>query len=259
MRASHVFRELHMYKHLMADVTRRWAYAMVFVAVVAPLSMMGCDKSPPPAAASSSTSSDAPIGYTIAASTDSGKSFTTQKSNVATVEAALLATLPDLAAYFDTHPTIGSAYQDAHDSTTGGTTFSATLNGQPVRGIISCKLHDGGASIAVVYGRTDAPKADWEKLMKPPAQQTAAPDAASSGAASANASSQSAAAPAAADPVPGTPPGASNPGVSLSEYDYADGTGSVGLVNGWTTQCQSALDPAPIIGPADQVVVLHNS
>lgn len=230
-------------KSLMADMKRHCL--LVLVALFAPLSILGCNKTEPAAAASSAA--DAPIGYTVAASTDSGKSLVTQKSNVLTVQAALLATLPDLAAYFDTRPTIGSAYQDAHDSTSGGTTFSDTLNGQPVRGLVSCKLHDGGASIAVVYGRTDAPKADWEKLMKPPAEQaaTAAPGAAT---------------PPAAAPVPGSPAAdASNPGVSLTEYDYADGTGSVGLVSGWTTQSQSALDPTAIVGPADQAVILHNS
>jgi hypothetical protein len=234
----------HMEKHLIVNIARGWAGALVLVAVVTPLSIIGCNKTSPPAAASTSTSTDAPIGYTVAVSTDSGKSLVTQKSNVTTVEAALLATLPDLAAYFDARPTIGSAYQDAHDPTSGGTTFGATLNGQPVRGLVSCKLHDGGASIAVVYGRTDAPKADWEKLMKPPAQQ-------------ASAAAPGAAAPAAAL-VPGTPAGGS-PGVALTEYDYADGTGSVGLVNGWTTQGQSTLDPTVIVGPADQAVVLHNS
>jgi hypothetical protein len=235
-----------MNKHPISDTPRRCV--QILVALVAPISILGCNKTEPAAAAS--PAADAPIGYTVAASTDSGKSLITQKSNVSTVQAALLATLPDLAAYFDAKPTIGSAYQDAHDSTTGGTTFSDTLNGQPVRGLVSCKLHDGGASIAVVYGRTDAPKADWEKLMKPPAQQA---DAAAPG--SAAAAPGAAASPAAS--VPGTPD--SNPAVSLTEYDYADGTGSVGLVTSWTTQSQSAIDPTVVVGPADQVVVLHNS
>ncbi len=237
-----------MNKRSTSDAPRRCV--QVFVALVAPISIFGCNKTEPAAAAS--PAADAPIGYTVAVSTDSGKSLITQKSNVTTVQAALLDTLPDLAAYFDAKPTIGSAYQDAHDSTTGGTTFSDTLNGQPVRGLVSCKLHDGGASIAVVYGRTDAPKADWEKLMKPPADQAAAaaPGTAASGAANTGGATPPAS-------VPGTP--AENPSVSLTQYDYADGTGSVGLVTGWNTQSQSAIDPTAIIGPADQAVFLHNS
>jgi hypothetical protein len=234
-----------MNKHSMSDTRRR--FALVLIALAVPLSILGCSKSEPAAAASAAA--DAPIGYTVAASTDSGKSLSTQKSNVTTVQAALLATLPDLAAYFDAKPTIGSAYQDAHDSTTGGATFSDTLNGQPVRGIVSCKLHDGGASIAVVYGKTDAPKADWEKLMKPSADQAATPAAASP----ANASAES--------PAPAAPPIAqgADPNAELKQYDYPDGTGSVGLVTGWNTQSQSVLDPTVISGPADQVVILHNS
>jgi hypothetical protein len=202
-------------------------YFLVLVAVVVPLSILGCDKASPPAAAASA---DAPAGYTVMVSTDSGKSLVTQKPNVTTVIAALLATFPDLTTYFGNRPTIGSAYQDAHDPTTGGATFSATLNGQPVRGIVSCKLHNGGASVAVVFGRTDAPKADWEKLLTRPA------------------------APAAATPVVD----ASDPNIPLKEYDYPDGTGSLGLADGWTTQGQSVAAGCQITGPASQMIVLHN-
>lgn len=211
------------------------------------LSMIGCSKSSSPANAASSTSSsastpaaaDVPAGYSLAASTDSGKSLVTQKPNIASVQAALMSTFPDLETYFGNRPQIGSAYQDAHDSTTGGATFSATYHNQPVRGIVSCKLHDGGAAVAVVFGRTDAPKSDWEKLMKP-APASAAPTAAG-------------AAPAA--PVAD----ASTPSIPLKEYDYPDGTGSVGIADGWTTQSQSGCDPTAIVGPADQVVFLHTS
>jgi hypothetical protein len=188
---------------------------------------------------------DAPAGYTVQVSSDFGKSLATQKPNVTTVEAALLAVFPDLESYFGNRPTIGSAYQDAHDPTSGGATFGATFNGQPVRGIVSCKVHDGGASVAVVFGRTDAPKSEWEKLMKSPAPAGGAP-----------------APPAPPGPetvVPGTPADSSNFAGSLTDYSYADGTGSLGLADGWKTQSQSTLDPTAIIGPADQVVMLHNS
>ncbi len=224
-----------MAKVLTADVARRCAYALVLAAVVAPLSILGCDKTPPAAAASAST--DAPAGYTVEVSTDSGKSLVTQKSNVTTVTAALLATFPDLAAYFGNRPTIGSAYQDAHDPTTGGATFGATFNGQAVRGIVSCKLHDGGASVAVVFGRTDAPKADWEKLMAPPAPQT------------------DAGAPAAANPTSAN--AAQTAG--FHEYDYPDGTGSIQIPDGWTMKGNSAINAAMVAGPADQTIFLHNS
>ena len=183
-----------------------------------------------------SASPDAPAGYTVQVSTGSGKSLVTQKPNITKVQDALLAVFPDLAAYFGNRPTIGSAYQDAKNPSTGGATFAATFNGQPVRGIVSCKLHNSVASVAVIFGRTDAPKADWEKLMAPPAPP-------------ANAAAGAAATPTA---------DASAPGIPLKEYDYADGTGSLGLADGWTTQAQSATGAAVITGPADQMVLLHS-
>lgn len=228
-------------------------HALFLLAILAPLLwLIGCDKSSPSASAASppSTSpsssastpaaSDLPAGYSLAASTDSGKSLVTQKPKIASVQAALMATFPDLETYFGNRPQIGSAYQDAHDSTSGGATFSATYHNQPVRGIVSCKLHDGGAAIAVVFGRTDAPKSDWEKLMKPtpPADAPAGQPA---------------------EAAPAIPVADAAPAIPLKEYDYPDGTGSVGLADGWTTHSQSACDPTAITGPADQIVVLHNS
>jgi len=229
-----------MTQNLMADLARGCGYVLVLVAVVAPLWILGCDKSSSPAAAAAN--SDAPTGYTVEVSTDSGKSLATQKPNVTTVDAALLATFPDLAAYFGNRPTIGSAYQDAHDATIGGATFSATLKGQPVRGIVSCKVHDGGASVAVIFGRTDAPKADWEKLMTPPAVSKAEPPAVSN----------------AQPPTPQTGAGApAAQTVGFTEYDYPDGTGSIQIPPGWTMKGNSAINVAMVTGPADQTIFLH--
>lgn len=206
---------------------------------------------PPPAgsavSAPAAAGTDAPAGYTVEVATDSGKSLVTQKPNVATVQAALLATFPDLATYFGNRPTIGSAYQDAHDSTTGGATFAAVYNGRPVRGIVSCKLNAGVAAVVVVFGRTDAPKADWAKLMAPPPPPPA--PAQQPGAAAPNPASASAA-PAADAPDPNIP---------LKEYDYPDGTGSVGLADGWTTQGTSVVDQAVVTGPANQIIALRVS
>jgi hypothetical protein len=44
----------------------------------------------------------------------------------------------------------------------------------------------------------------------------------------------------------------------LTEYDYPDGTGSIGLPDGWTTQGQSAIGGVAIKGPANQVIFIHN-
>jgi len=44
---------------------------------------------------------------------------------------ALIATFSDLATYFGNRPVLGSAYQDAHDPTSGGATFGVTFDGHP--------------------------------------------------------------------------------------------------------------------------------
>ncbi|HEY1921292.1 MAG TPA: hypothetical protein VGG44_00890, partial [Tepidisphaeraceae bacterium] len=213
---------------------------VVVLAIVGPLvSMIGCGKSSPAAGADSAAGSaastgattrtsagalaaagaDVPAGYGVAAFTDSGKSLVTQKPQVDSVLAGLMSTFRDLETYFGSRPQIGSAYQDAHDSTTGGATFSATYHNRAVRGIVSCKVHDGSATIAVVFGYTDAPKSDWEKLMKP-AQGDASPATQPAGVAATDAGAD-----------------AAGPSIPLKEYDYADGTGSVGIADGWKTQC----------------------
>jgi hypothetical protein len=228
-------------KNSFANTTRSCLKTFYLIALLAPVAIVGCGKSSAPdasasAAPSTGASTDAPAGYNVVLALDSGKSLVTQKANVATVDAALLATFPDLAAYFGNQPTIGSAFQDAHDATIGGATFSATYSNQPIRGIVSCKLQNGGASVGVIFDRTDAPKSDWDKLMAPPAPQAAA--------------APSAPAPAADSP-------ASN--VALTEYDFPDGTGSIGIAAGWTIKAQSEVSPGAIIGPAGQAIFLDNS
>jgi hypothetical protein len=200
-----------------------------FVGQSAPVNPLGLGAAP--------AENGAPAGYTVEVSTGSGESLVTQKPNIASVKAALEATLPDLAGYFGQRPAIGSAYQNAKDTSSGGATFSSTLHGHAVRGIISVKLQDGGAKIAIVFGRADAPKGEWEKLMTAPVQQA------------------STTAPAKAGQGGGTP--AAN--VALTEYDYPDGTGSIGLPEGWTTQAQSAAGGVAIKGPANQVIFVHNA
>jgi hypothetical protein len=175
---------------------------------------------------------DALAGYTVEVSTDYGKSLVTQKPNTASVRAALESTFPDLARYFGARPAIGSAYQDAKDPESGGATFSSNLDGHPVKGFISCKLHDGAATVAVVYGRTDAPKGELDKLMHPPAQT---------------------------DPAAPAAVVSSDPKIPLKAYDFPDGTGTVGLADGWDTKAQTSIHTAVLTGPADQVVILGNS
>jgi hypothetical protein len=175
---------------------------------------------------------DAPAGYAVVSSTQFGKALSAQKDGATSIQAALESTLPDLAGYFGAKPVIGAAYQDARDPKTGGATFSDTLNGQPVKGIISCKLNDKGAAVAVIFARADTSKAEWDKLQAPPAASASA------------APSQGAATAAWAFPT--------------HEFDFPDGTGSLQLADGWTTPCQTCINPVFITGPAQQNIVLNN-
>jgi hypothetical protein len=187
-----------------------------------------------PLAATTAPTSDAPAGYAIVSSSEFGTAISVQKAGAASVQSALQATLPDLAAYFGSKPTIGSAYQDAKDPKSGGATFSAALNGQPMKGIISCKVGDKGAAVAVIYAKADAPKSEWDKLMAP---QQARSDSASQGAAA----------------TPAKPP------VPLTEFDFPDGTGSVQLADGWKTPSTTCVNAVVIAGPAKQSIIMNNS
>jgi hypothetical protein len=186
--------------------------------------------------AAGSTSGEAAAGYSVITTAGSGKSIATQKPNISKLNDAFIAAFSDLATYFGSRPTLDSAVQNAKDPTVGNATFSVILDGQNNRGIVSCKLHDGSASISVIYGRADAPKSEWDKLMAPAAAPAQQPNAAAA--------------------QPGDMAAADIP---LTEYDYPDGTGSIGLPSGWTTQSQSADDPTVVTGPADQTVALHSS
>ena len=182
----------------------------------------------------SASPSGGPAGYAVVNSTDSGKALSAQKDGASSIQAALEATLSDLTGYFGGKPTIGAAYQDAKDPKSGGATFSSTLNGQAVKGIISCKLNEKGAAVAVIYASANTSKADWDKLTSPQEAASAAP-------AQGGASAPSA-----------------QPAFPLKEFDFADGSGSLELADGWTTQAQTCINPVGIAGPAQQNIILNN-
>ena len=46
------------------------------------------------------------------------------------------------------------------------------------------------------------------------------------------------------------------PEIALKEYSFPDGTGSVGLAEGWTTTAQTCMGGFEIKGPADQAIYL---
>jgi hypothetical protein len=194
---------------------------------------------------------DAPDGYTVVATTDSGKSWVTTKTGITSVQSALEATLPELARFFGAKISIGRAYENVNDHNSGGATFTSTQNGQPIRGIISAKLADNqGATVAVIFARSDAPKADWDKLANPSggAQAQDSPAQGNSGGSPTLDEAAIDAKVAAAAKVLGD---------SAKVYQYPDGTGSIILADGWTTQAKSMLDATFIKGPADQSIGIN--
>ena len=162
---------------------------------------------------------DAPPGYTVVTATDSGEALSIQKTDTQSVQAAFESTFPELAKYFDGKPTISGAFEDSKDKS-GLASFTASHKGQAVKGIVSCKLGEKGAAVAVIYCKADAPASEWTKL-------TAAPsDAATT------------------DPS----------GVKMQVYQFPDGTGSIGLADGWKTNAQTCMTTVLLQGPENQNV-----
>jgi hypothetical protein len=170
-----------------------------------------------------------PAGYTVLAATESGRSLVAERANVGSVKEAFDGTLAELATYFGAQVSVASASRDIKDPNAGTATFSVSPNGRALRGLISCQVRDGGgASVAVAYASATATPAEWAALLHPPKPAAGA---------------------AAAPPrVP-----------ALAEYDFPDGTGSVGLAKGWTCAAQSGMDPVTIVGPDDQKVFFATS
>lgn len=192
-----------------------------------------------------------PAGYTLAQRSVVGQSMTATKAGVASVQDALADAVGDITPMFDARPVVIGAYEDAQTHRTGGAMFTATLEGKPVRGMISAQIAEGndqiGAKVAVLYANADATAADIKALTAPPpiANQQAV------------ANPQADAAPAApAKPKSNEELAAAMAAVPLKRYDFPDGTGSIGVAEGWQINSQSALDCNYIQGPAGQHVAI---
>ena len=173
-------------------------------------------------AASGGASGGAPKGYSVAVSTDAGKKLVAHKAEAKSVPTALGSALQDLSRWFDAKPVAKGAFADAKEQRRGGAPFTATLKGQPVKGLIYCVTGEQGADITVTYCRADAPASEWTKL---------------SGDTNA-------------------PAGAAATGIPMHEYAFPDGTGSIQLPEGWKTSAQTTIHGVRVEGPAGQTVSL---
>jgi hypothetical protein len=189
-------------------------------AAVNPLDAPSAPANPLAPGASTGGAGDALAAYTTVNATDAGKALSINRTDMNSVEAALTATYKDLAKYFDAAPTMRGAYEDQKDHRSAGASFIAKLKGQPVAGMINCKLGDNGMNVAVIYCRADAPREEWTKL--------------------------------AGTPQGGAAPGGAPGPIQLQTYTFPDGTGSIGLAQGWSTQAQSCMQLVVIQGPNDE-------
>lgn len=200
-------------------------FAVAFLLLISRIA--NCQPAPiSPSGQTPAAGANALVGYAVLASNDSGKALSVHLANVDSVKAALQATFPDLARYFDSPPTLGRAFQDVNNPNMGGATFTTQLKGKPTQGVVTCQVLDtGGATVTVVYGRADGPKSDWETLMNPPAPLSDL------------------------EPAP-------DRSIALQTYNFPDGSGSIGLANGWTTNADSIIKAINLVGPGDQNVSL---
>jgi hypothetical protein len=173
----------------------------------------------PLAACQAGQAGDAPSGYTVVRTIDSGKALSRRMPQVKTVRDALKSTLADLERYFGSKLQMRGAYEDTRDRLSGGAGFKGQFKGRPIQGIISCRIGPDGALVAVVYANGDAPRSEWTQLL-----------AAS--------------------------PGEDSGTVALKPYKFPDGTGVIGIASGWHTTAQSCAGPLLLQGPADQSIAM---
>lgn len=170
-----------------------------------------------------------PPDYRTVNSTRYGMSVVTERHDARTLRAALQLTQADITRHFGAPPSVFSAFADSKDPRSGGATFRVVSHGAESRGLVTCLVADSGTRVAVTWIRSDAPAGEWAHLLKPPA-------------------SSSAPAPATTEPEIAHGP--------LRTHVFADGTGSIGLAEGWSTDAQTATRAAVLKGPGDAAIAM---
>ncbi len=168
--------------------------------------------------------------YQLVNATELGKVLSARRHDAPTLEAALKLTLRDLNRLLGVAPKVRVAYQDAKTPGAGGASFTATVRGVATKGLVTCRVERGTAHVVVAFIRADAPPGEWNRLMRPPG----------GGEATASAGG-------------GPAKGAHAP---LRTYAFPDGTGSVGLAPGWSTDARSVMNGVQLRGPSEGEHVL---
>jgi hypothetical protein len=154
--------------------------------------------------------------YAVVIHTDSGQTLSIKFPDVTSATEAYKRVFPDLEKFFGARPNITGAFQDGGSEGSSFATFDASLGSQPVKGLVSPKVSEKGMLVYVVYCRADAPPIEWKKLL-------------------------------------GLAPTID---VALKQFDFPDGTGSMGLADGWTTQSRSLMNTTLLTGPGDEQIVM---
>jgi hypothetical protein len=163
---------------------------------------------------------DAPAGYQVTVNVAHGKAFLTTKQ-AKDAQGALTATVGDLKGFFGAPPKVTGASVDSLEPRHALAQFSATYNGNAVSGFILCRrgLQDGEVLVTVMFKQQGTPQDEANKLQQ--AMSAGGP-----------------------------------PQVPLHKIEFPDGTGSIGIADGYQTNAQTFTKPISITGPSGQMLTL---
>ena len=156
-------------------------------------------------------------GFTVLGATPKGKTLFIKLPNAQTLESAMTQAADELGKVFDAKPTLGGAFAEAKSRNKGGVTLTAKLKGHDIHGVIFCGVEQNAGSATVIIATADASKDELATLY-------------------------------AAMPAPP---------IKMQTHKFPDGSGSVDLPDGWTTQNESAAHGIGVQGPAGQVVIFN--
>ncbi|HVX84849.1 MAG TPA: hypothetical protein VH253_08545 [Phycisphaerae bacterium] len=205
------------------------------------------------ASAAAPAAPDVPPGYTLVKATSVGKAMTAEKPTASSIHAAIEAGLDDLDDYFDTDYDVTHDLE-SRDHRTGVSTFEAQYKGKKVKGYVLGAMRDKGAAIVIVFAQSTATHADWAQLTGTP--QPGAGGGAAAGGAGAGVP---AAGGAPADQDASAALAKAAAAIPLQVYRFPDGTGTIGLPQGWTTTAQSCHTTFTVDGPGGAKVNLGMS
>lgn len=158
--------------------------------------------------------------FSILGSTATGQTLFIKLPGATTLESAITQTADALGKVLDAKPEVTGAFADAKTKSKGGALLTGKLKGKDVHGWIFSSIPAAGAKAGVTACAVIAP---------------------------ADASPQDVQTLFAFMPAQ----------MNMKEHDFPDGSGSVELPPGWTTQEQGLTYGARVIGPAGQMVIFQ--